>query len=65
MIPEGLLCVELECREVHVSFMNSLDVRRIALFPSVVNSIKVDKMFVDCSSPALIEAHSSCVFKVR
>ena len=65
LIPEGLPCVELECREVHISFMDSLDVRRIALFPSVVNGIKVDEMFVDCSSPALIEVHSSCVFKVR
>ena len=65
LIPEGLPCVELQCREVHVSFMDSLDVRRIALFPSVVNGIKVDEMFVDCGSPAWIEVHSSCVFKVR
>ena len=65
LIPEGLPCVELECSDVHVSFMNSLDVRRISLFPSVVNGIKVDEMFVDCGSPALIEVHSSCVFKVR
>ena len=65
LIPDGLPCVELECREVHVSFMNSLDVRRIALFPSVVNGIKIDEMFADCSSPTLIEMHSSCVLKVR
>ena len=56
LIPDGLPCVELECREVHVSFMDSLNVRRIALFPS---------MFVDCDSPTLVEVHSSCVFKVN
>ena len=44
LILEGLPCVELECREVHVSFVDSLDVRRIALIPSVVNGIKVDEI---------------------
>ena len=43
----------------------SLDIRRIALCPSVVNGIKVDETFDECSSPALRENHSSCVFKVR
>ena len=31
----------------------SLDIRRIALCPSVVNGIKVDETFDECSSPAL------------
>ena len=37
----------------------SLDIRRIALCPSVVYGIKVGEMFDECSSPALIENHSS------
>ena len=67
LIPDGLPCVEreLECREVHVSFMDSLNVRRIALFPSMVNGVNIDEMFVDCDSPTLVEVHSSCVFKVN
>ena len=65
VIPNGLPCVQLECREIHVSFLDSLDIRRIALCPSVVNGIKIDEMFAGCSSPALIEMHSSCVLKVH
>ena len=67
LIPDGLPCVEreLECREVHVSFMDSLNVRRIAPFPSMVNGVNIDEMFVDCDSPTLVEVHSSCVFKVN
>ena len=65
LIPDGLPCVELECREVHVSSMDSLNVRRIALFPSMVNGVNIDEMFVDCDSPTLVEVHSSCVFKVN
>ena len=30
LIPDGLPCVELECREVHVSFMDSSDLPRLA-----------------------------------
>ena len=65
LIPDGLPCVELECREVHVSFMDSLNVRRIALFPSMVNGVNIDEIFVGCDSPTLVEVHSSCVFKVN
>ena len=65
LIPEGLPCVQLECREVHVSFTDSLTIRRIVLCPSVVNGIKIDEMFADCGSPALVQIQSSCVFKVR
>ena len=65
LISEGLPCVQLECREVHVSFTDSLTIRRIVLCPSVVNGIKIDEMFADCGSPALVQIHSSCVFKVR
>ena len=65
LIPDGLPCVELECRDVHVSFMDSLNVKRIALFPSMVNGVNIDEMFVDCDCHTLVEVHSSCVFKVN
>ena len=45
--------------------MDSLNVRRIALFPSMVNGVNIDEVFVDCDSPTLVEVHSSCVFKVN
>jgi hypothetical protein len=47
--------------------MDSLDIRRIALCPSVVNDngVKVEDMFAECDSPSLIEIYSSCDFKVR
>ena len=64
LIPDGLLCLELECCEVHVS-LDSLNVRRIALFLLMVNGVNIDEMFVNCDSPTLVEVHSSCVFKVN
>ena len=45
--------------------MDSLNVRRIALFPSMVNGVNIDEVFVDCDSPTLVEVHSGCVFKVN
>jgi hypothetical protein len=47
LIPEGLSCDELECREVHH-----------VLYSWIFE-------FADCGSPALVQIHSSCVFKVR
>ena len=65
MLVQGMSCVELECCELHVSFVDSLDIRRIALCPSVVNGVKVEEMFAECNSPSLIEIYSSCDFEVR
>jgi hypothetical protein len=65
LLLQGMSCVELECCELHVSFVDSLDIRRIALCPSVVNGVKVEEMFAECDSPSLIEIYSSCDFKVR
>ena len=44
--------------------MDNLNVR-IAYFPSMVNGVNIDEMFVDCDSPTLVEVHSRCVFKVN
>ena len=64
LVPDGLPCVTIECCELHVSFLDSLDVRRIALCPSIVNGSKIEDVFAECDSPALIQIHSSCDFKV-
>ena len=59
-------CVELECCELYVSFVDSLDIRGIiALRSSVVNGVKVKEMFAECNSHSLKEIYSSCNFKVR
>ena len=66
LLVQGMSCVELECCELHVSFVDSLDIRRIiALCSSVVNGVKVKEMFAESNSPSLKEIYSSCNFKVR
>jgi hypothetical protein len=59
-----ILCVELECCEIYLSFMDSvisLDIRRIALCPSV-NGIKINEILQSAVSPAMMEMHSTAVF---
>ncbi len=67
LLVQGMSCVELEWCELHVSFVDILDIRRtIALCSSVVNGVKVEElMFAKCKSNLLIEIYSSCDFKVR
>ncbi len=59
---QGMSCVELECCELHVSFVDSnLDIRRI------INGVKVEEMFFECYyySFSLIEIYSTCDLKAR
>ena len=66
LILEGLPCDELLNLKYVVSVvMFVFIVLRIVLCPAVVNGIKIDEMFADCGSPALVQIHSNCVFKVR
>ena len=65
LVPYGFECVKIECCELHISFLDSLDVRRIALCPSIVNGLKIEEAFAGCDSPTLIQMHSSCDFRVR
>ncbi len=66
LLAQGMSCVELDCCELHLSFVDSLDIRGIiALCSSVVNVVKVKEMFAECNSPSLKEIYSSCNFKVR
>ena len=61
LVPMGYRVFSFECREIHISFLDSLHIRRIAIL-IVYLSLKVDEIFADCNSPALVEIHSSCAF---
>jgi hypothetical protein len=66
LVPMGYRVFSFECREIHISFLDSLQtlhIRRIAILIAYL-SLKVDEIFADCNSPALIEIHSSCAFRV-
>ena len=60
-----LSCVKLICREIHLSFVDKMNERRIALVPVVVDESKIDDIFKDIKSPALIRILSSCDTEVR
>jgi hypothetical protein len=40
LIPKGLPCVQLQCREVHVSFADSLTIRRIVAMLSLLTNLE-------------------------
>ena len=53
-------CVKLICREIHLSFIDKMNERRVALMPVVVDGRKIDDIFKDVKSLALIRILSSC-----
>ena len=62
--PIGLPCVDLVCRQVHVSFVNKMAERRIALVPLKNGRVGMEDVFSNVSSPVLISLRASCDFKV-
>ena len=58
-------CVKLICREIHLSFIDKMNETRVALVPFVVDETKIDEMFENVKSPALIRILSSCDTEVR
>jgi len=58
-------CVKLICREIHLSFIDKMNERRVALVPVVVDDTKIDEIFGEVKSPALIHILSSCDTEVR
>ena len=62
--PIGLPCVDLVCRQVHVSFINKMAERRIALVPVKNGRVGMEDVFSNISSPVLISLRASCDFKV-
>ena len=60
----NLLCINVICREVHVSFVDNLAERRVALVPKHNGRVDVDNIFQNVDCPALISITSSCDIKV-
>ena len=58
-------CVKPICREIHLSFIDKMNERRVALVPVVVDGTRIDEIFEDVKSPALIRILSSCDTEVR
>ncbi|KAJ7386745.1 hypothetical protein OS493_006759 [Desmophyllum pertusum] len=52
--------MKLICREIHLSFVDKMNERHIALVPVVVDESKIDDIFKDIKSPTLIRILSSC-----
>lgn len=60
--PRDLSCLELVCREVHVSFLDKMAERRVALLPASNGRHNVDVLFASESTPALVTLKTSCDF---
>ena len=52
-------CVKMICREIHVSFVDKMNERGVALVPRTVDERNVDDIFKDAASPVLICINSS------
>ena len=57
---KGFTCVSLVCREVHVSYVETMDERRRALVPVTVENSAIAVLFAGVRSPVLIRINSSC-----
>ena len=64
VFPVGLGCVGLICRQVHVSFVDKMEERRISLIPLSNGRRRVEEMFANVNKPVLIPVRSSCDLKV-
>jgi len=51
---KGFNCVSLVCREIHISYVESMDERRRALVPVLVVNSPTDELFAGVRSPVLI-----------
>ena len=61
--PLGLSCVDLICRHAHVSFIDKMAERRVALIPVANTRVRlVDKLTV--RSPVLVSLITTCDMKV-
>ena len=64
LIPLKFSCIQVVCREIHVSFTEELSVRRVALTPTMVNGKHISEFFNGLRSPVLVHVDSSCDFRV-
>ncbi|KXJ13634.1 hypothetical protein AC249_AIPGENE27160 [Exaiptasia diaphana] len=56
----SLMCLDLICREIHISFIDNLTERRVALVPKHNGRHNMDDLFQNLESPTLISVESSC-----
>ncbi|KAL9964400.1 hypothetical protein ACROYT_G028037 [Oculina patagonica] len=61
--PLGLPCVELVCRQVHVSFVDKMTERRISMVPLNNGRVQMEDVFNNARSFALISLRTSCNLK--
>ena len=64
LIPLKFSGMQVVCREIHVSFTEELNVRRVALTPITVNGKHISEFFNGLRSPAHVHVDSSCDFRV-
>lgn len=62
--PIGLPCVNIVCRQVHITFMNKMSERRISLVPLKNGRVGMEDIFSNVSSPVLISLRASHDYKV-
>ena len=61
----GLGCIDLVCRQVHLSFVDKMAERRVALVPCTNGRVDVEGLFGTANSPVLISILTSCELKVN
>ena len=62
LIPLKFSCIQVVCREIHVSFTKELSVRRVTLTPIMVNGKHISEFFNGLRSSAIVQVDSSCDF---
>ena len=63
--PIGWPCVNLVCRQVHVSFVNKMSERTISLIPLKNGRVGMEDVFSNVSSPMWISLRASCDYKLK
>ena len=57
--------MKLICHEIHLSFIDKMNERHVELMPVAVDETRVDEIFEEVKSLALIRILSSCDTEVR
>lgn len=57
---KGFSCAALMCKEINLSYLESMSKWRVCLLPKFIEDRSVEELFSGVSSPALIRMNSSC-----
>jgi len=57
---KGFSCAALCCREIHWSYLQSMQERRVSLVPKYIEEQSVEELFDGLSSPVLTRINCSC-----